>query len=360
MHYKHVGNSLKGLETVRLGLALAEQAGDLHTQSLALAEIATLADYQGLRHDALIASRKALAISRESGNLFDEANALAREVDRLVSIGRDFRQASQACEDALRLMDAFGFDLANSSHYRNHLRGRAEILLQKTEYADARDVFAAVVGDSSTSSIAEAAKGTTYMLFHQILSMMNIAHIDVATRVDGRSDDDIKRRLGIIRPLLATITDLRSACFCDITQGDLNFRRKEYGIAKSIFEHCLITTRVEFDDDAELSLLCYERLSDTERATDNMVSALRYSVVFLIVGVRTQSWPAIHQALRCLGDVLLKEGDEETAEALFNVALEGFTFMDIHRGKSVLHPICEHFSKYAESTIQVAPTVCFA
>lgn len=138
------------------------------------------------------------------------------------------------------------------------------------------------------------------------------------------------------RPLIAAAADLRDACFCDITKGDLHLRRREYDIAKSIFERCLMTTRVELDDDTELTLLCYERLSDTEHAMKNTLSALRYSVVLPIVGLRAQGWPAIHQALRCLGDVLLDESQEECAETLFNAALDGFTSMDVHRGNALV------------------------
>jgi hypothetical protein len=36
------------------------------------------------------------------------------------------------------------------------------------------------------------------------------------------------------------------------------------------------------------------------------------------------------QAFRCLGQIFSAQGDDETALNLFNVALDGFTFMDIH------------------------------
>jgi hypothetical protein len=40
------------------------------------------------------------------------------------------------------------------------------------------------------------------------------------------------------------------------------------------------------------------------------------------------------QAFRCLGQIFSAEGDHETAFNLFNVALDGFTFMDIHRWRA--------------------------
>ncbi|KAJ7245557.1 hypothetical protein C8J57DRAFT_1524276 [Mycena rebaudengoi] len=40
------------------------------------------------------------------------------------------------------------------------------------------------------------------------------------------------------------------------------------------------------------------------------------------------------QAFRCLGQIFLAEGDDETALSLFNVALDGFTFMGVHRWRA--------------------------
>jgi ATP/maltotriose-dependent transcriptional regulator MalT len=40
------------------------------------------------------------------------------------------------------------------------------------------------------------------------------------------------------------------------------------------------------------------------------------------------------QAFRCLGLIFSAQGDYETALSLFNVALDGFTFMDVHRWRA--------------------------
>jgi hypothetical protein len=40
------------------------------------------------------------------------------------------------------------------------------------------------------------------------------------------------------------------------------------------------------------------------------------------------------QAFRCLGQLFAAEGDNETALSLFNVALHGFTLMDVHRWRA--------------------------
>ncbi|KAJ7741851.1 hypothetical protein B0H16DRAFT_1464292 [Mycena metata] len=42
----------------------------------------------------------------------------------------------------------------------------------------------------------------------------------------------------------------------------------------------------------------------------------------------------IYKALQFIGDVHLMEDDEVTAVSLFTVALEGFTYMDVHRSRA--------------------------
>ena len=48
---------------------------------------------------------------------------------------------------------------------------------------------------------------------------------------------------------------------------------------------------------------------------------------------------ALHKALLFLGDVFNSNKDEDTADTLYNVALEGFTHMDVHcsQAQCMLH-----------------------
>jgi hypothetical protein len=40
------------------------------------------------------------------------------------------------------------------------------------------------------------------------------------------------------------------------------------------------------------------------------------------------------KALRCIGDLLMIDGDNDAALSLFMAALDSFTSMDIHRGRA--------------------------
>jgi hypothetical protein len=81
----------------------------------------------------------------------------------------------------------------------------------------------------------------------------------------------------------------------------------------------------------EGALICLERLADLSTGMKNVQTTLRWAGVFLGLALKMKEKLPTLKALRCLGQILCAEGDNETALCLFNVALDGFTVMDIHR-----------------------------
>ncbi|KAJ7245078.1 hypothetical protein C8J57DRAFT_1680067 [Mycena rebaudengoi] len=67
---------------------------------------------------------------------------------------------------------------------------------------------------------------------------------------------------------------------------------------------------------------------------NSISTTLRWSGVFLSLALKCKEKFHTMQAFRCLGQIFLAEGDDETALSLFNVALDGFTFMDVHRWRA--------------------------
>ncbi|KAJ7818560.1 hypothetical protein B0H13DRAFT_1922190 [Mycena leptocephala] len=59
-----------------------------------------------------------------------------------------------------------------------------------------------------------------------------------------------------------------------------------------------------------------------------------WTTVFLVHSVQRREKLGIHKALQFLGDVFLAQDDEHTAINLFTVALEGFTYMDVHHSRA--------------------------
>jgi hypothetical protein len=61
-----------------------------------------------------------------------------------------------------------------------------------------------------------------------------------------------------------------------------------------------------------------------------MSTTLQWAGVFISLALKCTDKRQTMQAFRCLGKIFSAQGDDETALSLFNVALDGFTFMDLH------------------------------
>jgi hypothetical protein len=79
-----------------------------------------------------------------------------------------------------------------------------------------------------------------------------------------------------------------------------------------------------------------------------------WPTVFLAHSLKSKQKLGIYQALQFIGDVALVQNDENTAVSLFKTALEGFTYMDIHRSRAEcmlrLGDICKQHSDLIKAT----------
>ncbi|KAJ7823734.1 hypothetical protein B0H13DRAFT_1919503 [Mycena leptocephala] len=105
----------------------------------------------------------------------------------------------------------------------------------------------------------------------------------------------------------------------------LYLREANFLLAKTLFESCL---KPSFTP-PEIMSYCLERLGNTSCwGAPNWMSG--WTTVFLVHSVQRQEKLGIYKALQFLGDAFLAQDDEHTAINLFTVALEGFTYMDVH------------------------------
>ena len=56
--------------------------------------------------------------------------------------------------------------------------------------------------------------------------------------------------------------------------------------------------------------------------------------MYLVYAQGKKNKRALHKALQFLGDIFLTQGDLNTAGSLFTVALDTFTYMDIHHSRA--------------------------
>jgi hypothetical protein len=59
-----------------------------------------------------------------------------------------------------------------------------------------------------------------------------------------------------------------------------------------------------------------------------------WTTVYLAHSIKFKEKLGINKALQFLGDIFLVQADEDTAVSLFSAALEGFTYMDVHRSRA--------------------------
>jgi hypothetical protein len=67
---------------------------------------------------------------------------------------------------------------------------------------------------------------------------------------------------------------------------------------------------------------------------NNIHTTIGWAGIFLVLALRYKDKLATMKAFHCLGQIFAVQRDDDTALSLFNVALDGFTFMDVHRWRA--------------------------
>jgi hypothetical protein len=176
--------------------------------------------------------------------------------------------------------------------------------------------------------IASSFHPTSYI---SLLATLNMALIDIATGVDSKI---IHQSLDMAQSHLKALHGLRArdaSLAADFAAAVLCLRDEALGTANAMLEKCFVASQ---DIDTELALLCFERIGDISTGMNDIQTTLQWTGIFLGLALKCNEKRQTMQALRCLGQIFCVKGDVETALSLFTVALDGFTFMDIHRWRA--------------------------
>jgi hypothetical protein len=214
----------------------------------------------------------------------------------------------------------------------------AEAYTRKTEYAQARRILEVCLHQTSPviSPIGHA------------YAQVNIASIDIAT---GTSADIISRNLDTAASTFRNVQYPRGISFCEYCRADLQLREGNTLGAQAEYIRLFASLQ---SSDVETVLLCLEKLADPTHPVHDDTQVVRWAVVFLAFVMRpsARNMLAVHQALRCFGDVMAQQGMDNEALSVLTVALEGFTWMDVHRSRAEcmrtigdLHLRCGEFFK---------------
>jgi tetratricopeptide (TPR) repeat protein len=201
----------------------------------------------------------------------------------------------------------------------NILSQQAEIHLLKSEYLESRKLQVAIASSCQPNS------------HDAILANLNIVCIDIATGADQKI---VRQNLDNCKFHGKAFYATRARRIClgaDYGAAELCLRDGPHGAAREMFEKCFTQSQ---DISTEQALLCLERLADYSTGMNSISTTLRWAGVFLSLASKCKDKHQTMQALRCLGKIFSAEGDNETALSVFNVALAGFTFMDVHHWRA--------------------------
>jgi hypothetical protein len=98
-----------------------------------------------------------------------------------------------------------------------------------------------------------------------------------------------------------------------------------------MFQKCFALSQ---DLEIELALYGLERLGDLSTGMNDIQTTLQWAGIFLGLALKCKDKHQTMQAFRCFGQIFSAEGDNDTALSLFKVALDGFTYMDVHRWRA--------------------------
>ncbi|KAJ6596169.1 hypothetical protein DFH09DRAFT_128481 [Mycena vulgaris] len=316
----HDQNVPKALEYFNTALALSRLSGDTDQQCIVLNRLGMVNNMIGAYPTAQSYAEEAVILARQSGNLFQESAATLIQSYITMALG-DYKQsmnASKRSRECMRLCGLTGGEIDSRI-----LRHQGEVHSVKSEYKEARKIYAQVMEGTTPESSP----------LNYGFSLLNIGAVDI---VMGASQEDAQKSIDAAKAIFNNARFTHAVTLCDMILGDLKLREGDHSNAKTLLEQSFNSLR---GYDAEGMLYCLEKLGDIRRwGEDAILSMAGWTVLFLGQALKSRNRLAIHQALGFLGDQALADGDDETAHSLFNVALDGFTQMDVHisRGNCLL------------------------
>ncbi|KAJ7240639.1 hypothetical protein B0H12DRAFT_1074717 [Mycena haematopus] len=321
-HLKHVDNLVlhcnaqKGVQTLEKALEIATSAHNINEQARLLNMLAAskwpIAQYSA----GLVLVQEARRLTQLSGNFQEEANSLWIEAGfhRKFGAYQYSLLLLQRARECLRLCG-----LSDGNLDRGILNAQADTHVLKSEYAEAQKIHAMIA--QSTSPEQD--------MFRHAYALIGIGQISIAL---GSTGQDVEQNLKSAKTMLNHMGYHPGVKVCEMSLANLRLADGDLDTAKTMFQACL---EWSWGKDAEVSSYCLEQMADIRRwKHSNLDWSISYLVVYLAFAHKSKHRHGLDQALQYLGEVLLLEGDEASAENLFIVALEEFTSMDVHRNRA--------------------------
>ncbi|KAJ7053500.1 hypothetical protein C8F01DRAFT_1329737 [Mycena amicta] len=327
------GQTKEGLESAKIALTLAHEAQD--DELLARVYYITQGIYYTLGdlRTAWIHTLHSIAHAQAAGNLSLEIEALRAKAVLLLNSG-SYSRALEALDRLDPLMTGLG--LNNSSSDFRTLLLRAIIHLHKTEFQEAKIICLEVVSRIEKSESAKQLKEEAY--YANICLRLLRADFEMGNKVSIQEIEHLR----MLRKSAAWEVN------CDLLIADiLQTSLKDLDSAKVLLDSCL--QRSIDGPLAETINGSFQRLSDNALARDQVWDAFRYAMLHLAMSSRLLDFQGMHQAMKRMGVVLLRQKEDETAGMVLKLAMEGFEAMGVHRA----HTECREHTKMGASQSRV-------
>ncbi|KAJ7466390.1 hypothetical protein FB451DRAFT_1485262 [Mycena latifolia] len=307
------------LKYLQKALDLAKLDADMRQQAAVLNFIARIKLSVGDYPQAKLHAEASHRLSEKAGDLHSQTFAL-RTLALCHLVYGAHSHSILLYQRAQQLLELCG--ITTGSTCRNLLQGLAEVHLLRSEYAEAHNSHTQIIQDLDAQD--------SYMY---AWALLNIAQLDIMM---GTSKQDVLHTLDKAKVLFGAKRYgddnlVSPMIYCDIELGKLHLREGETPTAKEILQNGINST---WGNDAQGVLSCMESLANISHWPESDFDwTSRWTFIYLGYAKKAENKLALHQALQFLGDVFQAEGDTTSSTALFTVALEGFTCMDIHRSR---------------------------
>jgi tetratricopeptide (TPR) repeat protein len=260
-------------------------------------------------------AHEAQKLSQLSSDLYSEAEAQRIVAMCSILLG-DYQSSIVQLKSAKQILGLCG--MSGGLLDSEITTSQAEVHLLKSEYAEAGRTYTQIIRETSLGQNPGA----------YACAELNLAEIGIIT---GATEQDVRNALDQAKKGF----DIQNTCsghiHCDVVLAHLNLREKNTLSAYSLFHKSLHSS---LGTNHEAVSYCLEKLADITQWTDSSHSKLTWPIVYLGYAHKFNEKLAIYKALLFLGDVFNSYMHEDTACTLYNVALEGFTYIDVHRNRA--------------------------
>ncbi|KAJ7495201.1 hypothetical protein FB451DRAFT_363826 [Mycena latifolia] len=305
----------KATSLAQHGLSLAISTGNTRRQVDILIRLACIKWQTGDSSAGQEHASESRRLARISGNLFAEANTLRLESLCWCTLG----SYNQSILLASRARDLLGLCAMSGGQLDNLiLHTEAEVHLMKSEYIEACGIHTQLL-------LTVLTEQNPYIYAYTLLTMAQI-DVEIGALING-----VQVNIDRAKQLFSSVGYSTGFILGDMIAAALYVNEGDLRKAKSLFQTCL---KSMWGKSTEGVSYCLEKLGNTSlwHAVDHVSSS--WTVIFLVLSLKSKQKLQTHKALQFLGDVYLADDDQQTATSLLAVALEGFTEMDVHRGRA--------------------------